>query len=175
MKRQPSTRLSTSKGSSPSRKHSSSIYPKGNGVLKTTKEEKRRIKHSTLISRIEKSNTRATKRRRTSKKLIANLESLLDALPEAPEHTSAVGDTKIRHKSLKSKPGAMKKKLKLEKNEMDRFNMNLAQMSTVIGRNDPIVSSTEASHAEAVKTSGSQRWAALRSFIEATLDRNVQE
>jgi hypothetical protein len=178
VKRRPSARLSASKGSSRSRKPSSTTHKEENDVIKTTKEDKRRMKHSTLISRIEKSNTRATKRRRPSKKLIANLESLLDALPEAPassEHTAAAGDTRIRHKSLKSKPGAMKKKLKLEKSEMDRFSMNLAQMSTVVGREDPIASGSEVSPAaEAVKPSGSQRWAALRGFIEATLDRNVK-
>ncbi|KAL9577221.1 MAG: hypothetical protein Q9212_006507 [Teloschistes hypoglaucus] len=55
----------------------------------TSKKDKRIIKHSALISRIEKSKHKAKKRRRPSKKLMVSLESLGDALPEAPSRDEA--------------------------------------------------------------------------------------
>ncbi|MCJ1295856.1 hypothetical protein MMC34_007420 [Xylographa carneopallida] len=145
-------------------------------MFKSTKEDKRRIKHSTLISRIEKANTQVKKRRRPSKKLIANLESLVDALPETDDvgpDEFVVGEARIRHRSLRSKPGALKKKDKLEKLEMERFSKNLAQMAHVTGegiRRDP---RTDAPEVKNRATGGPQRWAALRGFIQSTMDRDV--
>lgn len=63
----------------------------------------------------------------------------------------AGGQAKIQKKSLKSRPGAMKKKEKLEKLEMDRFNANLAQMAT----------SSAAS---------TDRWAALKNHVQNTME-----
>ncbi|MCJ1401312.1 hypothetical protein MMC11_004524 [Xylographa trunciseda] len=166
----------TSKPSAGRPSHSTTNYPSNDDPFKSTKEDKRRIKHSALISRIEKANTRVSKRRRPSKKLIANLESLVDALPEAsstgPDGV-VVGDARVRHRSLKSKPGALKKKDKLEKLEMERFSKNMAQMAHVTGdggRNDPKAVALEVTDGP---TGGSQRWAALRGFIQSTMDRHV--
>ena len=140
-------------------------------IFKTTKEDKRRIKHSALISRIEKSNRKSKKRRRPSKKLVATLESLADALPEISGgdiHDDAVGHARIRHKSLKSRPGAMKKKDLLERLEKDRFCKNMAQMATA-NASEP----NDSVNVDAT-TSGdnSKRWAALRGFIQQTMDRD---
>lgn len=91
------------------------------------------------------------KRRRPSKKLITTLESLADALPDAggenaisesrngeimaevdrAEVRGGLGAmTKIRQRSLKSRPGAMKMREALEKRERERFERNMA---TIIG------------------------------------------
>jgi hypothetical protein len=170
-----SIRSRASKPSSTSQRRSTG-YPSGNDAFKTTKEDKRRIKHSSLISRIEKSSPKVQKRRRPSKKLITNLQSLVDALPDATsERTEAtiVGDARIRHKSLKSKPGAMKKKERLEKSEMDRFSKNLAQMAHVTDALRSSVASAETLQVEASSRGSSQRWAALRSHIQSTWDRDA--
>ncbi|MCJ1432026.1 hypothetical protein MMC27_001382 [Xylographa pallens] len=156
--------------------HSTTNYPSNDDTFKSTKEDKRRIKHSTLISRIEKANTRVKKRRRPSKKLIANLESLVDALPEAGSagpNEVAVGDAWIRQRSLKSKPGALKKKDKLEKLEMERFSKNMAQMAHVTGDGSRHGPRADALEVKGRATDGSQRWAALRGFIQSTMDRGV--
>ncbi|MCJ1395497.1 hypothetical protein MMC18_008383 [Xylographa bjoerkii] len=155
--------------------HSTTSYASNDDIFRTTKEDKRRIKHSTLISRIEKANTRAKKRRRPSKNLIANLESLVEALPEASSTGSdkvVVGDVRVRHRSLKSKPGALKKKAKLEELEMERFSKNMAQMAHVTGDGSHHPKAT-ALEVKDGATGGSQRWSALRGFIQSTMDRDV--
>ncbi|KAF2277894.1 uncharacterized protein EI97DRAFT_277177 [Westerdykella ornata] len=135
----------------------------------TSKRDKKAIKHSSFVSRIEKSGSKTPKRRRPNKKLVANLESLADALPEiegARDGGSGadggngvevvVGQAKVRVrggglKSMKSRPGAMKRKEKLERMERERFNANLVQLSAGRG--------TEA------------RWAALRRHVEGNVER----
>ncbi|KAL8921642.1 MAG: hypothetical protein Q9172_003890 [Xanthocarpia lactea] len=141
-------------------------------VFSTTKKDKRTIKHSALISRIEKSKAQPKKRRRPSKKLVADLESLAAALPDAPpkeEPVTETGIARIRHRSLKSKPGAMKKKEKIICLEKDRFNRSMAQMAAVQASS---AGQTDASHATATGTDAQSRskWAALRSFIQQTMD-----
>ncbi|KAL8727084.1 MAG: hypothetical protein Q9166_006271 [cf. Caloplaca sp. 2 TL-2023] len=110
------------------------IHPKAQTPFSTSKKDKRIIKHSALISRIEKSKASPKKRRRPSKKLVADLESLAAALPDAPpkdEQVKETGIAKTRHRSLKSKPGAMKKKEKIISMEKDRFNRSMAHMATL--------------------------------------------
>jgi hypothetical protein len=63
------------------------------------------------------------------------------------------GQAKIQRKSLKSRPGAMKRKEKLEKMEKERFNQNLVQLA----------SSTQSG---AIK----DRWAALKSHVQSTME-----
>lgn len=61
---------------------------------------------------------------------------------------------------MKSRPGAMKRKEKLEKMEKERFNMNMAQMAG-------------ASAASAGATSGTaiaDRWAALKNHVKSTME-----
>lgn len=131
--------------------------------FRTTKKDKRLIKHSSFVSKIAKNSTKPNKRRRASKKLVANLESLADALPEAetdPNDSSQVNV--IKQKTLKHRPGAMKRKEKLEKTERDRFAKNMAQMSNI--QTAPTPSS------EPTADSVSNRWAALRGFISQTME-----
>ncbi|MCJ1354047.1 MAG: hypothetical protein MMC33_004034 [Icmadophila ericetorum] len=134
--------------------------------LTSTKEDKRRMKRSSLISRIEKKNIKPAKPRRPSRKLVANLESLVDALPELSKEEVVVGNARIRQKSLKSRPGAMKKKQKLEVLEKDRFAKNLAQMVELPSKGTRANDALNASSADT-----SERWAALRGYIRQTMDQ----
>ncbi|THY21320.1 hypothetical protein D6D00_07205 [Aureobasidium pullulans] len=157
-----------------------------------TKAGKRALKHDTLISRIEKSQKKPLKRRRPGKKLNTVLDSLADALPDLEEEDdddewegidedgdaqdTMLGtlrkqvrvrkakptDGKMKLKTLKSRPGALKRKQKMEESEKERFGRNLASMS---------VQPAEATAAG--QTDGSaNRWAALRGFIGQTLEQN---
>lgn len=143
---------------------------KRDGLFSSTKKDKRIIKHSTLISRIEKSKTPSNKRRRPSKKLVTTLQSLADALPDTTNDSSGitvVGDMKIKHKSLKSRPGAMKKKEMLISMEKERFNKNLAQMAALPAGGNTI---TNNGAAKGTSSSGN-KWAALREFIQQTTEQ----
>jgi hypothetical protein len=147
------------------------------------------------------------KRRRPNKKLVATLESLEDALDDIraqmdeDEASGKVMDAeqarqgKVRHKSLKTRPGALKRKEKLVRGEMERFKMNLAQLANISAASSTAKAATseaesknnqqpgdemdvgrekgeQAKGAQAQTSSTSSRWAALRSFISATMEQN---
>lgn len=173
-----------------------------------SKRDKRLIKHSSFLSRVAKSSGKSgsgiKKRRRPSKKLVTTLESLGDALEDIQadieEEDAGAMDAeqarqgKVRHKSLKSRPGALKRKEKLVKGEMERFGRSLAQLANIStavapGTTTPAVASaahsgsgsagqekmdTEETHTAtgARPTATSGRWAALRGFISATMEQN---
>lgn len=146
--------------------------PANDDIFKSTKKDKRRIKHSALINRIEKSNSKVKKRRRPSKKLITNLQSLAEALPEtvARETPAATTTKEIRthRKSPKTKPGATKQRETMEKLERERFSKNLAQMALISGapsHNPP--HDMQHSNGDENKCQSSDRWAALRGFIRS--------
>lgn len=112
------------------------------------------------MSKIEKASSKPQKRRRPNKKLVATLESLADALPSLADGEVdgeiEIGQAKIQRKSLKSmksRPGAMKRKEKLQKMEMDRFNKNLAQLA----------SNTQGNAVQ-------DRWAALKSHVQNNME-----
>ncbi|KAJ5305918.1 hypothetical protein N7508_004933 [Penicillium antarcticum] len=133
--------------------------------FRTNKRDKRQIKHAALVSKIEKDSQKTPKRRRAHKKLVANLESLADALPEAEEANDAASQANIiKQKTLRHKPGAMKRRENMEKTERERFNKNMADMSTI-----STISSTSTAEAESNPTAG--RWSALRSFISQTMEQ----
>lgn len=140
----------------------------------STKRDKRIIKRSTLLSRIEKSKAKPSsqKRRRASKKLVTNLESLADALPDIPEsrngETGLSDATIIRHKSLKSRPGAMKKKELWISMEKERFNKNMAQLMQSYHGKEEEKDSTTISDG---KEGGRSKWAAIRGFIQQTMEQ----
>ncbi|KAI4192284.1 MAG: hypothetical protein LQ346_004385 [Caloplaca aetnensis] len=145
-------------------------HPKAQGLFSNRKKDKRTIKHSALLSRIEKSKPQPTKRRRPSKKLVANLESLVEALPDIPGPREADGlkaaNAKIKHRSLKSRPGAMKKKEKIISMEKDRFNKNMAHMAAAGAASN----STHGGDQSNLPQPGT-RWAALRNFIQQTMEQ----
>jgi hypothetical protein len=131
--------------------------------LPSSKKDKRTIKHSVFVNKITKAHSKPLKRRRPNKKLVANLESLADALPDVSEAKdecpTTEGLAKIRHRSLKSRPGAMKRKDKIEQVERERFGKNLAQMMGGASQPDRAKSSTIA-----------DRWSALKSFVHSTAE-----
>ncbi|EPE04222.1 hypothetical protein F503_04737 [Ophiostoma piceae UAMH 11346] len=125
------------------------------------------------------------KRRRPSKKLVATLESLADALPEVASGTAEDDETKRRRRqtSLKTRPGSMKRKEKVVQAEMARFGLNLAQLTAV--KEDavaPVAGGMELEAAAEPKTddktdaapkqSTANRFAMLRNYITATMDQS---
>jgi len=135
------------------------------------------------MHKITKSSTSKPRRRRPNKKLITTLEALADALPSSDDETSgtAAAGSKaqdqiniIKRKSLKSKPGAMKRREKLDKSERDRFAKNMAQLapsSTTngTGSQNPVTTGSNRPVSQTANST-SQRWAALRGFISQTLE-----
>ena len=120
--------------------------------------------------------------------MATNLEALADALPESTNaRTKAAGGGlqggeggggKIKHKSLKSRPGAGKRKEKLVAMEMERFKKNMALMSAGSTSTGMVVDETQMAQgsagdeaASAVNGSSAERWAAIRGFIAQTMER----
>ncbi|KAH8602617.1 ribosome biogenesis protein SLX9-domain-containing protein [Bisporella sp. PMI_857] len=129
-----------------------------------TKKDKRTIKHSAFISRIEKSHKKPLKRRRPNKKLVTNLESLGDVIGELESGMGErTGEGKFTVKSLKTRPGALKRKEKLERMEAERFGKNMAQLVAA----KPVQKSDAGEGQQ--KSSTSSRWAALQGFIAQTM------
>jgi hypothetical protein len=171
MLKAPITKKRTSaraKSARTSRPHPTLPKPDDSGsAFPSSKKDKIAIKHASFVSRIEKV-PKVTKRRRPNKKLVATLESLADALPgldddenEGDENTDVVvGQAKIQRKSLKSRPGATKRKEKLEKMEMERFSANLVQMANTSG------TGTEKGGAGSI----ADRWAALKNHVRNTTE-----
>ncbi|KAK2675464.1 Ribosome biogenesis protein Slx9-like [Fusarium oxysporum f. sp. vasinfectum] len=134
----------------------------------SSKRDKRLIKHSSFVSRIQSARiSKSTKRRRPSKKLAANLESLADALPEL-EEGAEVEQGKVRHKSLKSKRGALKRKERVVKGEMERFGVSMARLTQQDGVPVQKVEAEE----KAAPAPTANRWAALRGYISSTMEQN---
>ena len=94
---------------------------------------------------------------------------------------------KVRHKSLKSRPGALKRKERLVKGEMERFGRSLAQLTSVktaaaaaaagsgsggSGRQEKMETEGAVAQEAQAQTQTSSRWAALRGFISATMEQN---
>ncbi|KAL0264445.1 hypothetical protein SLS55_000395 [Diplodia seriata] len=149
--------------------------------FRVTKKDKREMKHSLLMSKVQKS-AAPKKKRRPNKQLVTTLESLADALPDAGDDDGAeadgedgtveVGQAKIKHKSLKSRPGALKRKQKLERMEQERFEKNLALMSTGASQAPQGKSQDDMDMGNGPSTAPtSNRWSALRNFIESTMEK----
>ncbi|KAL8708904.1 MAG: hypothetical protein Q9220_006236 [cf. Caloplaca sp. 1 TL-2023] len=158
----------TGKAASNPASHILPTTPKAHGSFGSTKKDKRIIRHSALISRIEKSKPQFKKPRRPSKKLVTNLESLAHALPDIPASTTETPIAKIRHRSLKSQPGAMRKKEKIIAMEKDRFNQNMAQMTASRGSTDQ--SASRDGNTRNISHTAS-KWAALRTFIQQNMEQ----
>lgn len=127
------------------------------------------------------------------------MDALADALPTltADEVTAgaAARDGRVRHRSLRSKPGALKRRERVVRGEMERFGVSLAQLAGV--REEQQQQQTRGKEEEddadtamvggasttgrAASTTQAQqqqpsavanRFAALRGFISATLEQN---
>ncbi|OTA52143.1 hypothetical protein K449DRAFT_403119 [Hypoxylon sp. EC38] len=162
-----------------------------------SKKDKRQIKHASFVSRIEKAhNKKPLKRRRPGKKLVTNLDSLAKALPdllaegETEEGLRQMREGKVRHRSLRSRRGALKRKERIVKGEVERFGVSLARLSAVQEKRremevdgdgdgdqnaEGVVSESQTVEGQAsgpAPTSTANRWAALRGFISATMEQN---
>ncbi|KAK2042327.1 hypothetical protein LZ31DRAFT_556171 [Colletotrichum somersetense] len=149
----------------------------------TTKKDKRTMKHSAFVSKVEKANKKPLKRRRPNKKLVTTMESLADALPELEEGAQTLEqlrEGKVRHKSLKSRPGALKRKEKIVRAEMQRFGASMAALASVPAA-DAAAPAVEMAVENPVAASGAEsaapdatasRWAALRKHISSTMEQN---
>lgn len=73
-------------------------------------------------------------------------------------------------KSLKSKPGAMKRKEKLERTERERFGKNMAQIMAVKESTTPIVQGEATAPSAASATTS--RFAALRAWADANMEKH---
>ena len=85
----------------------------------------------------------------------------------------------IKHKSLKSRPGAGRKKDKLVAMERERFARNLAAMASGSGSRDATVDGgmvVEGQREGGDETKGrsAERWAAIRGFICQTMERRPE-
>ncbi|KAG5915775.1 hypothetical protein E4U61_004281 [Claviceps capensis] len=171
----------------------------------STKRDKRLIKHSSFLSRIATTAptsstgsrskiTKSSSRRRPKNKLKTSLEGLADALPEIQDGEGARPDLegKIRHRSLSSKKGALRRKEKLVKGEMKRFGASMAVLAAgakdengrADGADDASMQgvkgvkgvqeqvSGDAQAASAAQGPTSNRWAALRGYISSTMEQN---
>ncbi|KAK0761314.1 hypothetical protein N5P37_006263 [Trichoderma harzianum] len=152
----------------------------------SSKRDKRTIKHSSFVSRISSSSriSKSSKpRRRGAKKsaTLNSLDSLADALPELADGEGAaeILDGKIKHQSLRSKKGALKRKERLLKGEMARFGVSMAQLSHLPAQTQSAVPEPEKTSAASLPASAptpapaaSNRWAALRGYISATMEQN---
>jgi hypothetical protein len=145
-----------------------------------SKKDKRIIRHSAFVNRIEKAHKKPLKRRRPSKKLVTTLEGLADALPSLQD----IGDLeqdgaekgKIKQKSMRSRPGATKRREKLERMERERFGKNMAQLAAGSAQENT-TSQTNAMQVEgsvSQSSSTSSRWAALRGFIAQTMEQKEE-
>ena len=142
-------------------------------IFQNSKQDKRRIKHSLLLAKAQKSAnkpTGITKRRRPSKKLVTNLNALADALPEvaAVAKNDQRATIKGSVKSLRTKPGMAKKKHQLDQAERLRFGQNLAIISQA---RDAEGESRNPSDTKAVGSEHTvpNRWASLRQHIAQSM------
>lgn len=169
----------------------------------SSKRDKRLIKHSSFVSRIASSSSRVSKprrQRRAGNKLKTSLEGLADALPElrTGEGGEAALEGRVRHKSLKSKKGALKRKERVVRGEMERFGVSMARLAGTAGRTpaarqmakddgeddededeDDEMGERSARPAPAQQPAAPQqpaatasRWAALRGYISSTMEQN---
>jgi hypothetical protein len=150
-----------------------------------TKKDKRTLKHTALMDRVREAGVSKKKRRRPVKQL--KVEELRDALPAVDDDDEwegfedeegsvrrrrRRGDGKMMMRSLKHRPGAMKRKEALQKREVERFGRNLAQLAAGGGG----VEEAGGGHGDAVVRSGEgtqgSKWAALRAFITTTMEQD---
>ncbi|KAK0391445.1 hypothetical protein NLU13_0946 [Sarocladium strictum] len=155
----------------------------------STKRDKRLIKSSAFLSRVSASSSagisKSKKRtRRPGKKLLAasNLGSLADALPDLEDESMGGREErgKVRHRSLKSKKGAMKKKERVVKGEMQRFGASMAKLTGMEeaaaappATTEKMDTTAQGDKGEAQLAKGTaNRWAALRGYISSTMEQN---
>ena len=148
-------------------------------LFAASKKDKRRIKHAQLMAKVSKSSSKP-RRGRPNKKLATTLDSLADALPDEKDETSSgipAGAKPnqqiniIKRKSLKSKPGALRRRQNLDNAEWERFARNMAQMAAVKSEAPNDSSNERINTPRPAPADPTSRWTALRGFIATTLER----
>ncbi|EKD15489.1 putative ATP-dependent Clp protease [Drepanopeziza brunnea f. sp. 'multigermtubi' MB_m1] len=154
-----------------------------------SKRDKRTIKSSSFLNRIEKAHKKPLKRRRPSKKLVTTLENLADALPDVEDLVKGKERDeggKMQMRSLKSRPGARKRMEKLERMERERFSKNLAVImagcasggeAAASGAVAPAVGmevddGVEAAPVAVAPNPAVNRFAALRAWVSANMEKH---
>ena len=154
---------------------------KSESLFTSNKKDKRRIKHAQLMSKVTKTQTKKPKRRRANKKLVTTLDALADALPDDDDDGNG-GDAPagerpdqrvniIKRKSMKSRPGALKRKQRLDNEERARFARNMAQMAAATPLAETNGNSMATSSDAKIAATSTQKWTALRGFISQTLEK----
>lgn len=173
-----------------------------------TKADKQRIKHASFVSRITKPSSSSSDKNRDKnakrharhrqQRLAASgqamVDGLADALPSLTADEVAAGDAeragRVRHKSLRSRPGALRRRERVVRGEMERFGVSLAQLAGVQESttaadttaapsqvHDVAMEGVQQQHGEKrqeeqEKSTSANRFAALRGFISATMEQN---
>ncbi|KAL2107306.1 hypothetical protein VUR80DRAFT_5419 [Thermomyces stellatus] len=143
----------------------------------SSKRDKRTIRRSTFLSKIQKSAQKpssSAKRRRPNKKLVATLEDLADALPEMQEGEGEEKG-KVKQRSLRSRPGALKRKERIVRGEMERFGESMARLVSGGGAEGGLGGGRKEEKGEGKErtaNSTGNRWAALRGYISATMEQD---
>lgn len=161
-----------------------------------SKSDRRLMKHSSFLSRVRDSSDKVSKARRHRTRRpgnkMASLGSLADALPEladpSPDDAAPPQPGKVRHRSLRSRKGALKRKEGIVRGEMQRFGLSMASLAEAPQPPPPTAAAAaDASSVAAAaaapaasdpsppaQTPGpmSNRWAALRGYISATMEQN---
>ena len=78
---------------------------------------------------------------------------------------------KVRQRSLKSRPGALKRKERIVKGEMDRFGESMARLVGGGGAEGGLGRGREAGGEKQANPTGN-RWAALRGYISSTMEQD---
>lgn len=111
-------------------------------------------------------------KQRRPKNKIASLDSLAEALPDLLEDEDGTVDLgKVKHRSLKSKKGALKRKEMVVKGEMERFGASMARMTVRPAQTDP-KDTAMTTEGQAAQPATSDMWAALRGYISTTMEQN---
>ncbi|ODA77790.1 hypothetical protein RJ55_06392 [Drechmeria coniospora] len=163
------------------------------------KRDKRLIRQSAFRSRISaaatasSSKNRVTRRRSAKPSQWSNLDALAGALPDLEAEAARKGTAgdaepeagRIRHRSMKTTKGALKRKERIVRGEMYRFGASMAKLSQA--STSPLRTKTEECSMEDVRedeaaaqeappaaqtTSTANRWAALRGYISSTMEQN---
>jgi hypothetical protein len=87
-----------------------------------------------------------------------------------------VKEGKIRLRGLKSRPGATKRRERVERSERERFGRNMAQLAAGVGKDSGVEMQVEGQEGVVVKETSAtaSRWAALRGFIEQTMEQKEE-
>jgi len=99
------------------------------------------------------------------------IEGLRTVKRRRKQRTNGQGST-MPMQSLKHRPGAMKRKHKMEQGEMERFAQNMAQMVGVSSAGSSTSILESGGSEKNVNVTQQDKWAALRRFIGGTMEKD---